>query len=91
MDQRRLIKTSENPIKHKFQNDLIAFIDEISIERKLSDNKMECFQFGICDYFPAQLEEIPFLLSSIIYYFLNKTDKGKLQSQIDFLKFDSNN
>ena len=35
-------------------------IDTLSIERKLTDAQMECMQFGICDYAPRQVEEVPF-------------------------------
>ena len=49
-----------NSIKHKFQNTINSFIDAISFERKLSDDQMECMQFGICDYSPKQVEEVPF-------------------------------
>ena len=49
-----------NPMKHIFQNAFNSFIDSISFERKLSDDKMECMQFGICDYSPKQVEEVPF-------------------------------
>ena len=52
--------TCGNLIKHKFQNAFNSFIDAISLERKLSDDKMECMQFGICDYSPKQVEEVPF-------------------------------
>ena len=52
--------TFGNPIKHKFQNAFYFFIDAISFERKLSDEQIECMQFGICDYSPKQVEEIPF-------------------------------
>ena len=52
--------TCVNPIKHKFQNAFDYFIDAISFERKLSDVQMECMQFGICDYSPKQVEEVPF-------------------------------
>ena len=52
--------TCGNPIKHKFQNAFNSFIDAISFERKLSDDQMECMQFGICDYSPKQVEEVPF-------------------------------
>ena len=55
------IMTCGNPIKHKFQNAFNSFIDAISFERKLSDDQMECMQFGICDYSPRQVEEVPFL------------------------------
>ena len=51
--------TCGNPIKHKFQNAFNSFIDAISFERKLSD-EMESMQFGICDYSPKQVEEVPF-------------------------------
>ena len=53
--------TCGNPMKHKFQNVFNSFIDTISLERKLSDDQMECMQFGICDYSPRQVEEVPFL------------------------------
>ena len=52
--------TCGNSIKQKFQNALNSFIDKISIERKLSDDQIECMQFGICDYSPKQVEEAPF-------------------------------
>ena len=31
-----------------------------SVERKLSDDEMECIQFGICDYAPIKVQEVPF-------------------------------
>ena len=52
--------TCRNPIKHNFQNAFNSFINAISFERKLSDEQMECMQFGICDYSPKQVEEVPF-------------------------------
>ena len=52
--------TCGNPIKHKLQNAFNSFIDAISFERKLSDDQIECRQFGICDYSPKQVEEVPF-------------------------------
>ena len=52
--------TCGNPIKHKFQNAFNYFIDAISFEKKLSNEKMECMQFGICDYSLKQVEEVPF-------------------------------
>ena len=48
------------PIKHKFQNALSSFINSISFERKLSDEQMECMQFGICEYSIKQVEQVPF-------------------------------
>ena len=41
-----------NLIKNKIQN--------IFSKRKLTDNQMECMQFGICDCAPRQVEEVPF-------------------------------
>ena len=52
--------TCGNPIKHMFQNAFNSFIDAISFQRKLSDDQMECMQFGICDYSSKQVEELPF-------------------------------
>ena len=49
-----------NPIKHKLQTVFNSFINAVSFERKLSDDQMECMQFGICDYSPKQVEEVPF-------------------------------
>ena len=59
-DERRLFMTCGNPIKHKFQQVLDNWLDMFSVERKLSDEQMECMQFGICDYVPRQVEEVPF-------------------------------
>ena len=55
--------TFGNPFRHKFQNIFNSLIDAISFERKLSDDQMECMQFGICDYSPKQLEELPFFIT----------------------------
>ena len=48
--------TCGNLIKNKIQ----YLFDTLSIERKLTDAQMECMQFGICDYAPRQVEEVPF-------------------------------
>ena len=48
-----------NLIKNKIQH-AFGLFDTLSIERKLTDAQMECRQFGICDYAPRQVEEIPF-------------------------------
>tara|TARA_B100000212_G_scaffold334737_1_gene305829 strand:- start:395 stop:505 length:111 start_codon:yes stop_codon:yes gene_type:complete len=32
-----------------------------SVPKKITDEQMECMQFGICDYVPKQVEEIPYL------------------------------
>ena len=52
--------TYGNSIKHIFQKVFDNWLDMFSIERKLSDEQMECMQFGICDYVPRQVEEVPF-------------------------------
>ena len=52
--------TCGNPIKHKIQNAFNSFINAISFERKLSDEQMECMQFGICEYSIKKVEQVPF-------------------------------
>ena len=49
-----------NLIKNKIQHAFVGLFDTLSIERKLTDNQMECMQFGICDYSPRKVEEVPF-------------------------------
>ena len=49
-----------NLIKNKIQHTFGGLFDKLSIERKLTDNQMECMQFGICDYSPRKVEEVPF-------------------------------
>ncbi len=52
--------TYENLIKNKIQHAFGGFLNTLSIERNLNDAQMECMQFGICDYAPRQVEEVPF-------------------------------
>ena len=52
--------TYKNLIKNKIQHVIDVLFDTLSIERKLTDAQMECMQFGICDYAPRQVEEVPF-------------------------------
>ena len=47
-------------IKHKIQNSFNNWLDILSIERKLTDHQMECMQFGICEYSPRKVKEVPF-------------------------------
>ena len=49
-----------NPYKHIIKNAFTPFIDAMSSEKKLSDEKLECLQFGICDYKTEQVEEVLF-------------------------------
>ena len=53
-----------NPYKHMIKNALTPFIDAMSSEKKLSDEKLECMQFGICDYRTEKLEEVPFFITN---------------------------
>ena len=52
--------TCGNPFKHKIQKAVGNFLDIFSVEKKINDEQMECMQFGICDYAPKQVEEIPY-------------------------------
>ena len=52
--------TCGNPIKHKLPKVVDNWLDMFLFERELSDEQMECMQFGICDYAPRQVEEVPF-------------------------------
>ena len=52
--------THGNLIKNKIQHVLVDLFDTLSIVKKLTDDQMECMQFGICDYAPRQVEEVPF-------------------------------
>ena len=52
--------TCGNPFKHKIQELLTNFLDMLSVEKKITDEQMECMQFGICDYDSKKYEEIPY-------------------------------
>ena len=52
--------TYGNLIKNKIQNGFSGLFDTLSNERKLTDAQTECMQFGICDYAPRQVEQVPF-------------------------------
>ena len=52
--------TYGNLIKNKIQHLFGSLFDSSSIERKLTDAQMECMQFGIYEYAPRQVEEVPF-------------------------------
>ena len=49
-----------NLIKNKIQNAFGGLLEKLSIDRKLTNDQMECMQFGICNYIPRQVEEVPF-------------------------------
>ena len=52
-------------IKNKIQHAFGGLFDTLSIERKLTDDQMECMQVGICDYAPRQVEEVPFFIINL--------------------------
>tara|TARA_Y100001933_G_scaffold150789_1_gene149232 strand:+ start:96 stop:266 length:171 start_codon:yes stop_codon:yes gene_type:complete len=52
--------TCGNPFIHKIQGLFNNFLDIFSVEEKITDEQMECMQFGICDNTSKQLEEIPY-------------------------------
>ena len=52
--------TCGNLFKHKIQKLIGNFIEIFSDKEKITDEKMECMQFGICDYAPKKVEEIPY-------------------------------
>ena len=49
-----------NPLKHKIQQIIDSWLDMFKFKSKLTDEQMECMQFGICDYAPKKYEEIPY-------------------------------
>ena len=49
-----------NSFKHKIHKIIDNFLDILLPEEKITDEQMECMQFGICDYVPKQVEEIPY-------------------------------
>jgi len=52
--------TCGNPFKHKIKKVISYWLDNFLVERKLTDEQMECMQFGICNYDPKRVEEIPY-------------------------------
>ena len=52
--------TCGNPFKHKIQKVIGNFLDMFSFEEKITDEQMECMQFGICYHKPKKIEEIPY-------------------------------
>ena len=52
--------TCGNPFKHKIQKVFGKSFDIFSAKKKLSDEQIECMQFGICVYNPKKVEEIPY-------------------------------
>tara|TARA_B100000965_G_scaffold188124_1_gene157016 strand:+ start:543 stop:713 length:171 start_codon:yes stop_codon:yes gene_type:complete len=49
-----------NPFKHKIQKTIDSWLYIFKFENKLTDEQMECMQFGICDYSPKEYKEMPY-------------------------------
>ena len=49
-----------NAIKHKIQNIFGNWLDMLSIKKQLTDDQIECMQFGICNYSLEKVGEVPF-------------------------------
>jgi len=53
-----------NPYKHMLQNLVQIFLKKFkasySNSRTLTDEQMECMQFGICSFIPKTSDEIPY-------------------------------
>ena len=53
-----------NPYKHMLQNSVNSFLNIFtaleSNSSTLTDDQMECMQFGICSFVPKTSEEIPY-------------------------------
>ena len=57
--------TYRNQIKNKIQYAFSGLFETLSTDSKLTDDQMECMQFGICDYAPRQVEEVPFFIINL--------------------------
>ena len=53
-----------NPYKHMLKNAVNSFLNIFtalgSNSRALTDDQMECLQFGICSFVPKPSKEIPY-------------------------------
>ena len=52
--------TYGNLIKNKIQHVFDGWFDMLSIQRKLTNDQMECMKLGISGYAPRQVEEVLF-------------------------------
>ena len=52
--------TCGNPYKHKIKKLVGNFLDLFSVDKKITDEQMECMHFGICEYNTKQVQEIPY-------------------------------
>tara|TARA_Y100001978_G_scaffold131319_1_gene117444 strand:- start:296 stop:466 length:171 start_codon:yes stop_codon:yes gene_type:complete len=49
-----------NPYKNKIKKIIDSWLDMYKFESKLTDEQMECMQFGICNHAPKKSSEIPY-------------------------------
>ena len=53
-----------NSYKYKIQNLIHSFVNMFTVlnskRSALTDDQIECMQFGICSFAPKDLEEIPY-------------------------------
>ena len=49
-----------NPFKHKIKKLIKSWLNIFKFQRDPTDKQMECMQFGICEYIPKQVEDIPY-------------------------------
>ncbi len=54
----------DNPYKHILRNSVHSFLDTFKVSesnsKNLSDEQMECMQFGICSFVPKTSNEITY-------------------------------
>ena len=75
--------TCGNPFKHKIQKVFDNFLDIFPVKKKLTDEQMECMQFGICDFPSKQVEEIPYFHFWIFETYYKSYRKSKLGNVIN--------
>ena len=66
--------TCGNPFKHKIQKVINNYLDMFSVAKKITDEQMECMQFGICDYEPKKLRRFPIFISKYFRITPNLTE-----------------
>ena len=52
--------TFRNQLKNNLKKVHSSWLDMFSVKRKLNDDQIECMQFGICNYVPRKVREVPF-------------------------------
>ena len=57
-----------NPYKHKIQKVVDNWLNVLSVKKKLSDDQIKCMLFGICEYSPRKIQEVPFFITKYYSY-----------------------